>query len=214
MSLIYLITNDINDKKYVGQTVTTLKRRWQHHLDNSKLVIPDGDLGKDIKKYGAEHFTIQELCKCTSKEDLNAKEQYYIDYYDSINNGYNILRAGTKGTSKSYPEEDIVKDYYSGLGVNKLSNKYNIPVTTIYNLLKRNNVIMRKQSGGAAKGQNGTPVNQYDLKTGELLNTYPSMGMAGEALGDKNKYKHIREVCAGKRKSAYGYFWAIAKEEK
>ena len=75
--IIYLITNQINGHQYVGQTTTTLQLRWRKHVSKSKEANPTG-LAAAIKKYGEENFTKEILCTCTSKEELNQKEQYYI----------------------------------------------------------------------------------------------------------------------------------------
>ena len=53
------------------------------------------------------------------------------------------------------------------------------------------------------------PVKQIDIKTGKVLAIFESIGAAGKALNQSNAYK-ISEVCKGKRKSAYGYFWQYA----
>lgn len=54
-----------------------------------------------------------------------------------------------------------------------------------------------------------TPVNQIDMKTGEIINTFESANAAARALG-KTKGNHITEVCKGSINSAYGYKWEYA----
>ncbi len=53
------------------------------------------------------------------------------------------------------------------------------------------------------------PVNQIDMKTNEIINTFANISEAGRHLGKSNG-THIGEVCNGKRKSAYGYYWEFA----
>ena len=72
---IYKITNDVNDKIYIGQTITTIKERWSQHkssgtLGNSHLVI-----SRAINKYGFRAFYMQEIEKhsCNTLEDLHEK---------------------------------------------------------------------------------------------------------------------------------------------
>ena len=50
-------------------------------------------------------------------------------------------------------------------------------------------------------------VYQCDKRTHEVVARYDSANDAGRALGDVNYRKHINEVCAGKRNSAYGFWW-------
>jgi group I intron endonuclease len=89
---IYLITNLINNKKYVGITIRSLKDRWQEHLRYSRNILQ-----KAIKKYGKENFKIElveELHNVTEK-DLLLKETFYINKFDTfVNNrrGYNAVK--------------------------------------------------------------------------------------------------------------------------
>ncbi len=48
---LYIITNKINNKIYIGQTVNTSKR-WSWHKTSSKDEIPELAIGRAIKKYG------------------------------------------------------------------------------------------------------------------------------------------------------------------
>jgi len=91
---IYLITNLVNEKVYIGKTESTINKRWYthkwraNHLDKVEkpLVI---DLA--IAKYGENCFKIDELDKTFNKEDLVRVEAYWIKFYDATNpdKGYN-----------------------------------------------------------------------------------------------------------------------------
>lgn len=59
---IYIITNDINNKVYIGQTKNTIQIRWNGHKHTSKSVC-NMLISKAIKKYGVEHFAIREIEK-------------------------------------------------------------------------------------------------------------------------------------------------------
>lgn len=92
--LIYLITNKINGKKYVGQTTQGLEQRWRRHCWDCTADKSNMPVSKAIKKYGKENFAIEILDNCTSLEELNAKEKYYAQELKTFSpNGYN-LRAG------------------------------------------------------------------------------------------------------------------------
>lgn len=94
--IIYLITNSINDKKYVGQTTQLIEERWDRHIKDSydrakKKQMP---ILHAIKKYGKDKFKIVKLCECHSLNELNEKEKYYANLHNSFSpNGYN-LKAG------------------------------------------------------------------------------------------------------------------------
>ena len=87
---IYLITNQINGKKYVGQTSRTINRRFWEHANNKNSLI-----GQAIRKYGQENFTIEKIDMCGTVEQANELEQYYIALYNTITpNGYNLTSGG------------------------------------------------------------------------------------------------------------------------
>lgn len=92
---IYKITNTINDKVYVGQTTRTLDERFKEHLRNcnakSKQTV---HLYLAMKIYGKENFSISLLDEALTLEELNQKEIYWINYYDSIYHGYNMMQGG------------------------------------------------------------------------------------------------------------------------
>ena len=86
---IYSITNVINGKRYIGQS-TNIKKRWQRHINDSKNPKTRGyeyPLCRAIRKYGLDYFDFQILENC-SKDQLDEREKYWIDFHDAINSGY------------------------------------------------------------------------------------------------------------------------------
>lgn len=97
---IYLITNNVNGKQYVGQTKSTIEHRFGQHISNSKRNRNDV-IYKAIRKYGKENFKVEELfmvsCKTVDElqDIINEKEIFYIKKHKTlIPNGYNILIGG------------------------------------------------------------------------------------------------------------------------
>jgi group I intron endonuclease len=94
---VYIITNLINNKKYVGITTRTIKRRFNQHIWESKGRCLWA-INKAIRKYGEENFTIdlvEELYNITEKE-LFLKESFYIDKYNTLVDnkcGYNLVKC-------------------------------------------------------------------------------------------------------------------------
>lgn len=87
---IYKITNNINKKCYIGQTLDW-KRRKTEHFGNSQLSYVSL-IGRAIKKYGKSNFTFEVLGYF---ENYNDKEKYFIKKYNTIaSNGYNIQNGG------------------------------------------------------------------------------------------------------------------------
>lgn len=86
---VYLVTNNINEKVYVGQTVRSLKNRFSQHCSDTS-----SKLGDDIRRIGKSHFQIHLLDdSATTVEELAEKEEYYMSKYNSIKNGYNKKAA-------------------------------------------------------------------------------------------------------------------------
>ena len=105
---IYKITNLINQKIYIGQSIN-IGRRWEQHkynANNPTSVEYDSLLHKAFRKYGLDNFSfdIVEIC---IKQDLDNREIYWIAYYDSTNldKGYNISLGGSGGV-KTWSDED------------------------------------------------------------------------------------------------------------
>lgn len=85
---IYIITNKINGKSYIGQSENIEKRFYSHKHNKTT------ELGQDIQKYGEENFSFSILEEC-KKEDLDRKEIQYISAYGTIYNGYNKQPGGS-----------------------------------------------------------------------------------------------------------------------
>jgi group I intron endonuclease len=84
---IYKITNSVNDKFYIGQTVKKIKTRFNQHLRQKSCK----KLVRAIGKYGCDKFTIELLATCDGKDAANCIEGFYIQVYDTVRNGYNIV---------------------------------------------------------------------------------------------------------------------------
>lgn len=95
---IYKITN-INDMKcYVGQSVDIANRFTQHCRCGCGIKTPkDNKLYVAMLKDGLDQFTF-EIVEICPQEELNEKEKYYIDVYNSVNYGFNS-QDGVNGKS-------------------------------------------------------------------------------------------------------------------
>lgn len=97
--IVYLICNKINGKCYVGQTIMTLRERWNCHLSAARTTSEPTYLQRAIRKYGAGEFVLDVLARATSLADLNELEQRFIQQFEAQNpkKGYNIQAGGREG---------------------------------------------------------------------------------------------------------------------
>lgn len=95
---IYKITNTINGKQYIGQSINIEKRIKEHFWKASNMndCSYNTAIHQAIRKYGAENFEWNIVEEC-SIQDIDQKEQYYIKLFNTLApNGYNILQGGQK----------------------------------------------------------------------------------------------------------------------
>lgn len=116
---VYKITNLINNKIYVGITKRDPKVRFNEHFSNKKEL-----LFKVKEKYGKENFSLEIIESNLSEVEIDDKERYYINFYNSlIPNGYNLSIGGI--SNKSISEKGIQKLKGCNLGIkNPKCNKY------------------------------------------------------------------------------------------
>lgn len=103
--IIYKVTNKVNEKCYIGQTSQSLTRRKNSHRSESKNTRYKSIFHAALKKYKEESFDWEILCECDDLKELNDKEIYYIEYYDTYNNGYNLTLGGGGSTGFKHSEE-------------------------------------------------------------------------------------------------------------
>lgn len=108
---VYLITNCINGKKYVGRTKRGYQFRFKEHIIQAKDSLDvTSALYNAIRKYGSENFKIELIESNISECDIDDKEIYYIDYYNTFYTsgvGYNMTKGG--GGVKGYTHTQATK---------------------------------------------------------------------------------------------------------
>lgn len=89
--VVYMHTNKINNKKYIGATRLSVKERWRDGKGYKTQVF-----GRAIEKYGWENFTHEILFENLSKEEAETKEKELIAQYKTRESdyGYNIAVGG------------------------------------------------------------------------------------------------------------------------
>jgi len=92
--IIYKVTNKINGREYVGQTINSLKKRKSEHISVALSIHDNNYFHSALRRYGPENFDWKTIHECVNIDDLNKWEIYYIKYYNTFNNGYNLTLGG------------------------------------------------------------------------------------------------------------------------
>lgn len=189
--IIYLITNMVNGKQYVGQTTRSLQQRWREHCCNSSQCTY---LHNAIAKYGKENFKVEQIDIAIDQEELDYKESQYIKFYNTLApNGYNLDTGGKGGRQ------------FSKVICYKISENH-------ADVSGENNPMFgkkRPEVGLRNKLTKGKAVNQYTID-GIFVAQYPTLREAERATGIDNSW--ISGCCRGKYgyKTAGGYVWKYA----
>lgn len=207
MAYIYQITNDINQKIYIGKTEFSIEKRFKEHCwDASRERNEKRPLYNAMRKYGIEHFHIELIEETDNPEE---REIYWIEKKQSFKNGYN---ATIGGDGRKYIDYDLVIATYQEIkNINEVSRRLNINSDTISRILKEKD---KKIYSSPEVGQfyYGKLIKQLDINTGELIQVFPSIKSAAKFLRPNSSslggvVSHISDVCNNKRRSAYGYKW-------
>ena len=110
LQYLYEIKNIINNKRYIGRTCNPDTRKKRHFRELEKNKHHCIFLQRAFNKYGKDNFIIEEIDNANSQDELNNKEQYWIQYYNSVlPNGYNCDLGGS-GLSGVESHNGLIKD--------------------------------------------------------------------------------------------------------
>lgn len=203
MKYIYKITCLINNKIYIGKTETSIQQRWEEHCRASFLESHSDynfAFHRAIRKYGKENFIVEEIDTTNDSEELKEKEKYWIQYYDSYNNGYNSTLGGDGQCKYNY--DDIVNYYLNNdFSVLKTCQHFKIYDQVVYSALKSKNIDYKNLKSKNQK-------NKYNKKilmveTNKIFNNMAEI----DKYFQKQVHGNIRRCLNGITKKAYGYTW-------
>lgn len=194
MMCIYLRTNLVNGKQYVGQTKDFKQRedRWRcmtHHyagklIDNAR------------KKYGFDSFKCEVLKECQTLDELNFWEKYYIEKLNTKTpNGYNLTDGGDGSNGYKHTEE--IKRKLSELRKGKTPFNKGKKIEDLFGMEKAD--WLREKATN-----NAIPIIQCDLN-GNKIREWSCGKEASKELG--LGYSNINKCIKGIYKTAFGYIW-------
>ena len=115
MKGIYCFTNKVNNKKYIGQSYNIENRYKSHKRNylNPNLQTYNTHFYRALRKYGFNNFIFEVLEESDSfnQDELNEKEIYYINKFNSFIDGYNMNYGGqyTSNINKKLNEEQVLE---------------------------------------------------------------------------------------------------------
>ena len=115
---IYKITAKHNGKIYIGQS-KDIHNRWIGHW--KQVARGDSDyLHNSMRKYGKENFEYEIIEEC-GQDIINEREIYWIEYFNSYNNGYNLTLGGegVKGKQYSFDAKENMRNYAKEHNISK-----------------------------------------------------------------------------------------------
>ena len=206
---IYKISNDINDKVYIGKTLSSIEKRFAEHIkDSDKETKENRPLYRAMRKYGIDKFHIEEIGSYPLAE-LSQQEQYWIQFFHSYENGYNATLGGDG--KQLYDYDAIVQGFLSGKLVRELANEFECCTDTISAALKLANIDSAANStkyikkGLVAKTLEGEIVQEFESRIQAVVwlqaNNYT------KSTDIDNISATIGRAANKKRKTAYGFIW-------
>lgn len=222
MGYVYKITNNINNKIYVGMTRYTIQKRWQEHKNKYKK--KNTHLYFAMRKYGIENFSIEVIEEC-KEEDLILREAYWIQFYNSYNDGYNMTEGKGEGNGTSFNARPIEQYDLEGNFIARYKSAgeaSSILKIQHANILKA--AYQERNSAGNFQwkfvdddriikpikehkgGGKGIPILQYD-ENWNLINTFSSSRQAAKSIGYNGP---LPMQWLKDNKIHHGYYWQKA----
>ena len=133
-----------------------------------------------MKKYGKDNFYCDVLEKNVNINDLDDREIFFINKYNSFENGYNSTKGGDGRTiNNEYDEKEIVRLYKLGESEQAIASIYGISNATISRVLKKLGIKTR---------ENGNKYEQFGKQ--EFVEMWNNKNITIPLMAD---YYHVDE---------------------
>lgn len=232
---IYKCTCLSNGRIYIGQSIN-LQRRLSEHIYSLRCNRHrNSHLQNAWNKYGEESF-VWEVVELCSVDNLNTQEQYWIEYYDSFNSGFNLTTGGegsggfkvsnetkekqsiatknTWTTERRYEQRDRMLGSNNPMSgkIGELNPAYGKDHSGEKNGMygKHHTEEANEKNRQAHLGKNNKNAKPIIcIETNEL---FWSMGEAGRSKNCNDTT--ICRCCKGTKKTCGGYHWRYATQEE
>ena len=193
-SCIYLWTNLVNGKKYVGQTTCFYRR-----MKTYRYTYPNAYMEHAVNKHGLDNFDITILERDVPLDKLDEREQYWLDYYQSydLDKGYNICKVA--GTTKGVTHTEEWCQEHSEWLKDKWATDEDYRKFWHDKMSGENNYFYGKDCSGDKNGHSKA------VRCVELNKIYTTVKEASKCSGTSRQ--NISHVLNGRQETAGGYHW-------
>lgn len=205
MGVIYKATCLISNRAYIGQTKRTLDKRRKEH----EQMKGDYSFHKALKKYGLDNFVWEIIEECPD-DQLDSREIYWVNYYNTYYEGYNSTKGGDNANSldnwRQTHEKEVQQNALNGL---KYAQQYRqkFPEEFSKQLTKAREKAIQSCSKKVC-------CVELNIIFNSLSEAERWSQTSQNPNGRRCAHQHISKVCSGKRKTAGGYTWKYIKEEE
>lgn len=217
MGCIYIIENDVNNKVYIGQTVHTCERRFAEHVRKARREEFKTKLCRAMREIGIEHFKVRQLIECDDSE-LTKQETFFVNKYNSINDGYNSVYPVDAPEHITYREyyKDVCEQYSDGVSCIQIAKNCKISQKEVYKIIKLYG--LHRDSSKNGHGSEPITVIMFNKKF-EPLRVFHSIKEAYLWLLKNSEFKVTKfgayayiSVACENGTIAYGYRWQDASK--
>jgi group I intron endonuclease len=203
MGIIYCIHNLTTNKKYIGQTVEKLQRRVLRHF----RTINETKISRAIQKYSKYNFVYGIVEEVEDANLLDDREQYWIKFYDTVENGFNIKEGGKCARGFKQSQSSIEKRRQKLIG-KPLSEEHKQKISKSH----KGKILSKETVDKMIAYRTGRNLNESckeKISKAHSKNTYELKNINGTILIVKNLAKFCRD-----NNFSQSYFTRILKGER
>ncbi len=215
--IIYKVTNKVNGKIYIGQTIKSLNVRRNRHISDALLDKSNAYFHNAIRKYGKKNFKWEIITEYNSIKELNDAEIRIIQEHNSFENGYNLTCGGEGKLGCKYKHTEETKRKISESHLGKKRGKYGKRIGGVSEETRRklreaqtgktHTKETRKKLSELRIGSKNPNAKRYIITTpeGEKIFVHGIMNFCKNYKKEKLHYKLLIRVAKGEYKQYKGY---------